>query len=543
MPPVTTPIPLAPANGAVLAQPQSPPLLQWSSSQGAVSYTIEVDGDSDLLGAKIYTARPRRFVVTDPLTIGDWYWRVTANKDAGLTSLPSAVTRFDIQAARGPADHLPGQRRQPGRSRTSCSTGRRCPARGPTTCRWRSTHGFNNITYNVTNVWARAISPPTTLANDQFWWRVRAVDLAGQPTPWTDVASTDSSASGPTSRSRCTRPANAPAPDRTVLSSGRPCSTRRYYELDVATNANMTRQLAACARSCGHDVRAAREPATAASHRAATYWWEVRPMDDALPRHGLPGILSSRRPSTGPTRRRSGCGINLNAAVTDLKVAVDGTGIAQRRQRLQGPVADPNVSFICTGVPTTPVFSWDPGARRHVVPPLRRPGRELHHQRDEHTASRRSTRWSRWDRATSKQHPAGEPGRLGVLLARDRACGTQRLHDASPVSQNPPLPGSKAFRKASPGVAGLSTSRPQRQRDHLLWQDYYDTNPATSWNGERATRPRAPTASRSPPTRRSRRSLDTATVDQTTYTASDRLYPDGTLLLAGPGHRRRTTSA
>ena len=55
MAPVTTPIPLAPADGEVLAQPQSPPLLQWSSSQGAVSYAIEVDGDSDLLGAKVYS--------------------------------------------------------------------------------------------------------------------------------------------------------------------------------------------------------------------------------------------------------------------------------------------------------------------------------------------------------------------------------------------------------------------------------------------------------------------------------------------------------
>ena len=41
-------------------------------------------------------------MVTDPLTIGDWYWRVTATKDNGLTSLPSAVSRFDIQALAAP---------------------------------------------------------------------------------------------------------------------------------------------------------------------------------------------------------------------------------------------------------------------------------------------------------------------------------------------------------------------------------------------------------------------------------------------------------
>ena len=52
--PVTTPIPLAPENGAVLQQPQSPPLLQWSSSQGALAYTVLVDADADMIGAKSY---------------------------------------------------------------------------------------------------------------------------------------------------------------------------------------------------------------------------------------------------------------------------------------------------------------------------------------------------------------------------------------------------------------------------------------------------------------------------------------------------------
>ncbi len=78
--PVTTPIPLSPENGSVLQQPQSPPLLQWSSSQGAVSYKVEVDADSDLIGAKVYTTKTTSLVVPDPLTVGDWYWRVTADK-------------------------------------------------------------------------------------------------------------------------------------------------------------------------------------------------------------------------------------------------------------------------------------------------------------------------------------------------------------------------------------------------------------------------------------------------------------------------------
>ncbi len=49
-------------------------------------------------------------------------------------------------------------------------------------------HDFNNIANSITNVRSTRYSPPVTLNNDQFWWRVRAVDLAGQPTSVDRVA-------------------------------------------------------------------------------------------------------------------------------------------------------------------------------------------------------------------------------------------------------------------------------------------------------------------------------------------------------------------
>ena len=100
--PVTTPIPISPSDGAVLQQPQTPPLLQWSSSQGAISYTVTVDADADMIGAKSYTTKTTSLVVPDPLTVGDWYWQVTATKGTGLVSLGSAVTRFDISPSPSP---------------------------------------------------------------------------------------------------------------------------------------------------------------------------------------------------------------------------------------------------------------------------------------------------------------------------------------------------------------------------------------------------------------------------------------------------------
>ena len=53
--PVTMPIPLAPRTVPCSSSPQSPPLLQWSSSQGASPTRSRSTRDADLIGAKVYT--------------------------------------------------------------------------------------------------------------------------------------------------------------------------------------------------------------------------------------------------------------------------------------------------------------------------------------------------------------------------------------------------------------------------------------------------------------------------------------------------------
>ncbi len=377
--PVTTPIPLAPADGQVLPQPQSPPLLQWSSSQGAVSYTIEVDGDSDLLGAKVYTARTTSFVVTDPLTIGDWYWRVTANKDAGLTSLPSAVTRFDIQALPAP------QITYPANDVTQ--------AIEDIVLDWTPVPGarnydvqvaldddFNNITYSFTNVLRhRALSPPTTLANDQFWWRVRAVDLAGQPTPWT--ASLNGFQRQWLEQPQPVYPTGDDQHRPSPYIQWTPVQHASYYELYTATNANMTSGLQPCVgssarRTCPASAgrlrnRSRRQPVVARSGPWTSHT-RGRPSGHLLGPAALQ-VDRHRHPLAGA--------IDDNAVVPGLKV-VDRRQPARSTEApaCKDPVADPSDSFMCAGVPTTPVFSWDPvpGATSYHLDC--RPGRELHHQ-------------------------------------------------------------------------------------------------------------------------------------------------------------------
>ena len=124
-------------------------------------------------------------------------------------------------------------------------------------------------------------------------------------------------------------------------------------------------------------------------------------------------------------------------------------------------------------------------------------------------------------RVGDSAHPAREPGRLGVLLVRDRLPVPTRSHAAPrPSRRTRRCRAPRRSARRRPAVTGLSTSNPNASEITFSWQDYYDTNAATSWTGETRQPDReAATGSRSTTDPSFSALVDTATVDQTTYTA------------------------
>ncbi len=98
--PQAGPTPLGPANDPdgthELAQPGNPPLLRWTPVAGAAQYTVEVDTESDFIGASTYRTSTTSNVVPDAKVGGRYYWHVSAQM-TGTTSRrpgrPSGRTR------------------------------------------------------------------------------------------------------------------------------------------------------------------------------------------------------------------------------------------------------------------------------------------------------------------------------------------------------------------------------------------------------------------------------------------------------------------
>ena len=513
---IGVPVPTAPGNGAVLAQPQDPPLLRWLGSQGATSYSVEVDGDADFIGAKLYTTKTTSLVVPDPLTIGDYYWRVTAVKAAGIVSAPSAPARFDIQALAVPTlTYPPNDVNLPIEDVVLDWA----PVAGAKAydVQVATDDNFNNITFSATNLESTRVSPATTLGNNPYYWRVRAVDLSGQATPWA-TSNFGFQRQWP-DKPQAIYPlgdVNSPSANSsaTPYYQWTPAQHATHYELYTAADANFSVSVDKC--TVVGTTYTPRNTADCGFRTSGTTYWQVRPMD--LPYSGgLPGILSQTQafvytPPAGP-----GAPAGF-PTVTGLKIALGGKGIDN------GTACD---AVVCENVPTTPVLSWDamPGITSYQVYVAENVNFTISRLPKIPVTSNTRLALNLSDSvSTLPESQAGSAYYWYIRPCNANGCGP------SPVSQNPPLPGAKAFKKTSPPVTGLSSTDPAGNDITFSWSDYLDTNQATTWYGEasmqtarqyRVQVDTEPSFSGS--------LVDTRVVDQTTYTAFDKLYPEGTL--------------
>jgi hypothetical protein len=239
---LAAPVLTAPASNAVLAQPTNPPLLTWAPSAGATSYKVEVDGDADFVGATSYTTANTSLVVPEPLGEGDWYWRVTSSKGAGLNSLGSEERRFVILPLTAPAITSP-------------------PDDATQTLQdvvldWAPIAGAASYDVQVsteadfsqggalidtkTGILGTRYSPKVTYDNASYFWRVRAIDMSGQATPWT-AARSSFSRNWP-QRPTAVYPAGAGAEDvpAPLYFQWSPVRHASEYEIQVGTQANFT---------------------------------------------------------------------------------------------------------------------------------------------------------------------------------------------------------------------------------------------------------------------------------------------------------------
>jgi hypothetical protein len=190
---LTRPAPLAPADGAQLQPPVHPAQFRWTAVPGATAYDVQVGSDPQFTDPTRYTTttvKGTAYTSTSQQPPGTYYWRVRAQLGTGIVTSwsagpgesPSAYGVLPLERATldSPADDPLGSK--PIQEVVLDWN----PVAGAATydLQLSTDENFLSNTTTVNSLTSTRYSPPSTLDNDQYYWRVRPADLTGNKPSW-----------------------------------------------------------------------------------------------------------------------------------------------------------------------------------------------------------------------------------------------------------------------------------------------------------------------------------------------------------------------
>lgn len=199
---------VAPADGTTFAYPAETPILQWQPMPGVATYKVEIADEPTFTTPTVLTTANTSYAVTgSPLiTLGTtWYWRVYGTTKDARDTQKSTPRTFSVSWPGG----KPSLTSPPNSSVTPISD---------IVLRWAAVDGAKSYNLQVSlspvfsgpdvalisSVVGTQYSPSITWLNDNYYWRVSAVDTLGRQGPWSDTR---------------TFTRDAAAPDRPTLNS------------------------------------------------------------------------------------------------------------------------------------------------------------------------------------------------------------------------------------------------------------------------------------------------------------------------------------
>jgi len=156
--------------------------------KGAVNYSIQVDTDDSFVAPLTVdtTTSTTSYLLPSPLIAQVYHWRVRATLGTGVDTAWSEIRTFEPSGLRPPAlvgpvdnadtkvvDVVLDWEPVPGAVKYGLQIS--------------TDQNFLSGVTSVSNIVGTRYSPPTTLGNDQYWWRVRPYDAAGHFLDWSQV--------------------------------------------------------------------------------------------------------------------------------------------------------------------------------------------------------------------------------------------------------------------------------------------------------------------------------------------------------------------
>jgi hypothetical protein len=291
------PVITSPAPGNTFSQPGDPATLTWEPVAGAQEYEVEISPDSSFtdptLKTTARTVAPTH-VVSAPQVDTTYWFKVRAR----LSSSTSGATYSDFSAPRSySVSALPQTQRVAPATDTTVVDDAVLdwdPILGARTydLQVATDPSFGSIVHEATNITGTSYARPQSLNNDQYYWRVRARDVAGNVPTWNSRPTWRFERDWPDLPMPVypAAPGDVDAATPNDVDAGvtvgdpfhyewEPVRFASMYKIELATDANFSTIIGTCFSRGTTYTPASEENGKCMPLAESTYWWRITAMD------------------------------------------------------------------------------------------------------------------------------------------------------------------------------------------------------------------------------------------------------------------------
>ncbi|MDP3891616.1 DUF4962 domain-containing protein, partial [Nocardioides sp.] len=279
---VAGPALISPPNEASLEQPVEPALLTWNPVPGALEYVIEISTDSAFIDPALittYKTKTPSYVVPSPQIARPYHWRVRAVLSAGIFTEWSAARSYLIEGLARPSEPVhPTNDVNQAISEVVLDWD---PVPGATTYDIQISTDESFLTTDAASanaVKGTRYSPPKTLNNDQFYWRVRANDALGNKLDWGSTHTWAFRRHWP-EQPQLTHPADQAVVGDPFFFQWTPVELASHYTVQISPNASFSPDASVTKCVTTHTTFIPQSTSGCWPGAAGTYYWRVLASD------------------------------------------------------------------------------------------------------------------------------------------------------------------------------------------------------------------------------------------------------------------------
>jgi hypothetical protein len=306
-----------PADGATLHFPADPPVFSWEPFPGADRYEIEIDSDPSFIAPLTLnptTTNNTSYTLTAPPTVAQsFYWRVRAFNAGNQPTQYSDVRSYSFDWPDKPVLLTPADDNSPS-SAIEEVVFSWTPTEGAVSYELQvsPTDSFTTLTVSVATVKGTRYSPPETIDNGAYFWRVRARNTANAVGDWSEDSTFyrgwPAPDDPPNERVQLLEPADDDVSVGLPEFSWTPVRLASQYQLEVGDDPFFS---PGSYSSCVTQHTSFIPVSSCDPDPGTDYYWRVKPIDGPAPINGLysdtfrfqydPGIPELVSPADGAT--------------------------------------------------------------------------------------------------------------------------------------------------------------------------------------------------------------------------------------------------